>query len=57
VTLPQKDSRVKIAAARNTLESLWRPPIALWSMPGGRQNYLSVCLAAAGLTLSTRKRL
>ena len=28
MTLPQKDSRVKLAAARNTLESVWRPPKA-----------------------------
>ncbi|GFN86928.1 hypothetical protein PoB_001343400 [Plakobranchus ocellatus] len=37
VNLPQKNSRVKIAAARNTLESLWRPSKALWSLPGGRR--------------------
>ncbi|GFO35842.1 hypothetical protein PoB_006234700 [Plakobranchus ocellatus] len=30
MTLPDKDSRIKLAAARNTLESLWRPPETLW---------------------------
>ncbi|GFO20244.1 hypothetical protein PoB_004674900 [Plakobranchus ocellatus] len=57
MTISQKDSRVKMAAARNTLESLWRPPKAVWNLPSGRQKYFGVCLAAAGLTLSTRKRL
>ncbi|GFO04202.1 hypothetical protein PoB_003070700 [Plakobranchus ocellatus] len=37
VTLPQKDSRVKIAAARNTLKTLWRPPGRLQSAFGGRR--------------------
>ncbi|GFN76708.1 hypothetical protein PoB_000321400 [Plakobranchus ocellatus] len=34
MTPPQKNSRVKRAAAGNTLESLWRPPKAFWSLPG-----------------------
>ncbi|GFO50469.1 hypothetical protein PoB_007697400 [Plakobranchus ocellatus] len=36
----QNDStpeRVQLAAARNTLESLWRLPKTLWSLFGGRQ--------------------
>ncbi|GFO02670.1 hypothetical protein PoB_002917500 [Plakobranchus ocellatus] len=37
MTLSQKDSRVKMAAARNTLESLWWPPKTIWSLPGGCQ--------------------
>ncbi|GFN82906.1 hypothetical protein PoB_000941200 [Plakobranchus ocellatus] len=37
MTLTQKYSRVKLAAARNTLEFIWRPPMTLWSLPGGRQ--------------------
>ncbi|GFN81713.1 Dol-p-man:man(5)glcnac(2)-pp-dol alpha-1,3-mannosyltransferase [Plakobranchus ocellatus] len=47
MTLPQKDSRVNLAAARKTLESTWRPPKPLFSLPGGRQKYLRLCLAAA----------
>ncbi|GFN99274.1 hypothetical protein PoB_002578000 [Plakobranchus ocellatus] len=39
-----------MAAARNTLESLWRPPNTLWSLPDGLQNYFRVCPAAARLT-------
>ncbi|GFN99709.1 hypothetical protein PoB_002621500 [Plakobranchus ocellatus] len=35
---------------RKTLGSTWRPPETLWSLPGGRQSYFRVCLAAAGLT-------
>ncbi|GFO36935.1 hypothetical protein PoB_006344000 [Plakobranchus ocellatus] len=42
---------------RKTLESTWRPPETLWSLPDGRQRNFRVCLTAAGLTLSTRKRL
>ncbi|GFO26964.1 hypothetical protein PoB_005346900 [Plakobranchus ocellatus] len=53
MTLPQEDFRVKVAATRNTLESLWRPLKTLWSLPGGRQKYGRVCLAAARLNLST----
>ncbi|GFO44143.1 hypothetical protein PoB_007064800 [Plakobranchus ocellatus] len=31
-----------MAAARNTLESLWRPPKTLWSLYDGRQRYFSL---------------
>ncbi|GFO09740.1 allatotropin receptor [Plakobranchus ocellatus] len=37
-TLPQKDSRVNMAAARNTLKSPKRPRNTLWSLPCGRQS-------------------
>ncbi|GFO07820.1 hypothetical protein PoB_003432500 [Plakobranchus ocellatus] len=62
----QKDSRVKIAAARNTLESLWRPPKALWSLPGDRQKhsggrrvdsvYAKKTLAYGRITLNINKQ-
>ncbi|GFO21949.1 hypothetical protein PoB_004845400 [Plakobranchus ocellatus] len=59
VTLPQKDSGVKIAAARNTLESLWRPPKALWSLPGGRRIdsvYAKTILAQGRITLNNNNK-
>ncbi|GFN89594.1 hypothetical protein PoB_001610000 [Plakobranchus ocellatus] len=42
MTLSQKDSRVKMAAARNTLESLWRPP-----------KHSGVCLVTVKRTLES----
>ncbi|GFN95821.1 hypothetical protein PoB_002232700 [Plakobranchus ocellatus] len=46
-----------MTAARNTLESLWWLPKALWSLPGGRQSYLRVYLAVNGLTVYAKTTL
>ncbi|GFN87071.1 hypothetical protein PoB_001357700 [Plakobranchus ocellatus] len=59
VTLPQKDDRVKIAAAKNTPESLWRLQKALWSLSGGRRIdsvYAETTLAQGRITLNNNEK-
>ncbi|GFO06353.1 hypothetical protein PoB_003285800 [Plakobranchus ocellatus] len=54
----QKDSRAKLAAARNTLKSAWRPPKPIKILSDGRQIdpvYTKMTLAQGRITVNRKK--